>query len=310
MRLRFRVWGLILAGFIFFLTVGVALSLCSQAYISNKQAERIFGNATYVVGLACAPQEATLAEGVHDEPYLYVEYANRYAYGDFNGDGLKDAAVIVTDSGGGTGTWYILAFLINDGEKWVHRASRVLDDRAIINSMREKNDKVLIDMFVHQEGDCMAGPTKRVRNLYAYEGPDRWEEIERSAYQRIYSDGARAFQEIYDTPIPVQIRETFDRTSHDHGNCSADGCAFTILDGGKPVGIFTKKFIVVELSPGDSGGISATLVFEGSLVSFLLEMADRGGGKYELRKMTELPGSPGDGFIRLLQNPAYQRYWL
>ena len=228
MRLKSRVWSLIAVGFIFLLAAWIALSLYSQAY-DSRRAARIFGNATYVVGLAGAPQEATLVEGVHDEPYLYVEYANRYAYGDFNGDGLKDAAVIVTDSGGGSGTWYILAFLINDGKKWVHRASRVLDDRAIVNSMREKNDKVLIDMFVHQEGDCMAGPTKRVRNTYAYEGPDRWEKIERSVYQRIYADGAKAFQEIYSTPVPIQIRETFDHTVHDRENCSEDGCAFTVL---------------------------------------------------------------------------------
>jgi hypothetical protein len=253
---------------------------------------------------------ATLVDGVHDEPYLYVEYADRYAYGDFNGDGLKDAAVIVTESGGGTGNWYVLAFLINDGEKFVHRASRVLDDRAIINSMREKNGKVLIDMFVHQQGDCMAGPTKRVRNTYVYEGPYRWGEVEKSPYQRIYTDGVQVFQEIYGTPIPARIRETFDRTLHAHDNCSADGCAFTVLDGGKPVGIFTKKFIVVGLGPSDTGGVSATLVFEGVLVPFSLEMDDRGGGRYELRNMAELPGPLGDGFIRLLQNPTYQRYWL
>lgn len=309
MRLRARACGLIAAGFIFLLATLIALGLYSQAYAS-RQAARIFGNATYVMGNEYATQLATLVDGVHDEPYLTVEYADWYAYGDFNGDGFKDAAVIVTESGGGTGNWYILAFLINDGEKLVHRSSRVLDDRAIINSMREKNGKVLIDMFVHQEGDCRAGPTKRVRNLYAYEGPDRWGEIEGSAYQRIYTDGAQAFQEIYSTPVPVWIRETFDHTTHAHENCSEYGCAFTVLDGEKQVGIFTKKFIVVDLGPSDSGGIYATLVFEGALVPFSLEMDDRGGGRYELRKMAELPGPLGDGFTRLLQNPAYQRYWL
>ena len=156
----------------------------------------------------------------------------------------------------------------------------------------------------------MAGPTQRVRNTYAYEGPDRWEKIEGSVYQRIYTDGAKAFQEIYSTPVPVQIRETFDRTVHDHQNCSEAGCAFTVLDGEKQVSIFTKKFIIVDSEPSDSGGIYATLVFEGALVSFLLEMDDLGGGKYELRKMVELPGPLGDGFIRLLQNPTYERYWL
>ncbi|MBI4342783.1 MAG: hypothetical protein HY599_05400 [Candidatus Omnitrophica bacterium] len=165
-------------------------------------------------------------------------------------------------------------------------------------------------MFVHQEGDCRAGPTKRVRNIYAYEGPDRWGEVEESPYQRVYADGAKAFQEIYDTPIPAQIRQTFDRTLQAHKTCSAGGCAFTVLDGGKPVDIFTKKFILVDLVPDGSGGVSTTLVFEGTSNPFWLRMDDTGGGRYELRNMAELPGLLGEGFVRQLQNPAYRRYWL
>ena len=201
-----------------------------------------------------------------------------------------------------------LAFLINERGALVHRASRVLDDSAIINSMREKQGKVLIDMFVHQEGDCRAGPTKRVRNLYAYHSPDRWGDIQESPYQRIYADGLRAFQKIYATSIPAHIRHTFDRTQL-HTSCFRNRCAF-LVDEGRRVGIFTKKFIVVYLGAGDSGGISATLVFEGTLVPFLLEMDEFGDGRYELRHMTELPGLLGEGFVRQLHNPAYRRYWL
>ena len=156
----------------------------------------------------------------------------------------------------------------------------------------------------------MAGPTKRVRNVYPYDGPDRWAEVSESPYQRIYADGLRAFQEIYDTPIPAQIRQTFDRTLQAHQTCSAGGCAFTVLDGGKPVDIFTKKFILVDLVPDGSGGVSTTLVFEGTSNPFWLRMDDTGGGTYELRNMAELPGLLGEGFVRQLQNPDYRRYWL
>ncbi len=78
------------------------------------------------------------------------------------------------------------------------------------------------------------------------------------------ADGLRAFQSIDDTPIPAQIRHTFDRTLHAHEACAAGRCAFTVLDGGKPVDIFTKKFILVDLALGGSDGVSATLVFEGT----------------------------------------------
>jgi len=287
-----------------FLSVGLIVTSAFFQKHPAGQAARIFGNVTYVMGNGT--QAATLVDGVHDEPYLHVRYDDRYVYGDFNGDRLKDAAVIVI----GNADWYILAFLINDGEKLVHRASRELDDRASINSMREMKGNVLVDMLVHQEGDCMAGPSKRVRTVYTYDGPDRWGEVSESPYQRIYADGLRAFQEIYDTPIPAQIRQTFDRTLLDHQTCSADGCAFTVLDGGKPVGIFTKQFILVDVVPDTSGGVLTTLIFERTSNPFLLRMGDTGDGIYELRTMTELPGLLGEGFVRQLQNQVYRRYWM
>lgn len=297
-----------LSRFLFLCAGLIVLDAFAQQQASG-QAARIFGNATYVMWDGYAAQAATLVDGIHDEPYLYVRYDDKYVYGDFNGDGLKDVAVILIENNGGTAEWYTLTFLINDGERFVHRASRVLDDRAIINFMREKDGKVLIDMFVHQEGDCMAGPTKRVRNVYAYDGPDHWGEVEESSYQRIYTDGAKAFQEIYATPIPAQTRRTFDRTVL----ADCDRCvdyAFTVLDGEKQVGIFTRKFLIVDLETDGLGGVSAILVFEGTSNPFWLRMDDTGGGTYELRNMAELPGLLGEGFVRQLQNPAYRRYWL
>jgi hypothetical protein len=118
----------------------------------------------------------------------------------------------------------------------------------------------------------------------------------------------RALQDIHDTPIPAQIRQTFDRTVLDCAACSE--CAFTVIDGGKPVSIFTKKFVVVGLEPDGFGSIAATLVFEGATHPFLLRMDEVGDGRYELRKMTELPEPIAEEFIRQLQNPAYRRYWL
>ena len=140
-------------------------------YASIKAAE-IFGNVTYFVGNEYVSQKVFLVNGVYKEPYLEVLYDDWFVYGDFNHDGLKDAAAIFIENSGGNADWYTLAFLINDGEKFVHKASRPLDDRAIINSLKERKGKVVIDMFIHQEGDCMAGPTKRVKNVYAYNGSD------------------------------------------------------------------------------------------------------------------------------------------
>ena len=138
-------------------------------------------------------------------------------------------------------------------------------------------------------------------------GPAHWGDITESSYQRIYADGVRAFQEIYDTPIPAQIRQTFDRTILDCVACS--DCAFTVLDGRKQVSIFTKKFIVVGLESDGFGDVVATLMFEGARHPFLLRM-NKVGGRYELRNMTELPDPVGEGFVRQLWSSEYRQYWL
>ena len=106
--------------------------------------------------------------------YYCLYYEGHHVYGDFNHDGLKDAAVILSEGEGGSGDYRTLAFLINDGTRLVHQQSAGLGDRAIIHSLSERNGKVFIDMFVHQPGDCMAGPTKHVQYAYEYTGQGKW----------------------------------------------------------------------------------------------------------------------------------------
>lgn len=62
--------------------------------------------------------------------------------------------------------------------------------------------------------------------------------------REVLTGDVQRLQQIYETPIPVQIREAFSRTtrhicSKDHERCS--GCAFTVSDGGKRVDIFTRQ---------------------------------------------------------------------
>ena len=150
----------------------MAAAFCLYGFTPNKQAAKIFGNMTYLVGNNHQADAVTLINGQYIKRNVWdIYYDDRYVYGDFNHDGLKDAAaIIVINYGGGNVNLYTLAFLINDGHKLVHRASYYLDNWAIINSLRVKNDKVVVDMYVHQKGDCNAGPSKRVRNVYTYSG--------------------------------------------------------------------------------------------------------------------------------------------
>ena len=145
-------------------------------YQSKAAANNLFGNMAYLTSYPDFADKVTLVNGTYawnNGRFFYnLYFEGHYVYGDFNRDGLKDAAVIISEGEGGSGDFRALAFLINDGRRLVHRASHYLGDRAIINSLRSRGGKVIADMFVHQEHDCMAGPTKRVQNAYDYLKPD------------------------------------------------------------------------------------------------------------------------------------------
>ena len=148
----------------------VPLLLCGCA--RDKEALNILGNMTYYVSQPLFTDKAELINGKHHEEFLSAWLENQYVYGDFNHDGLKDAAVILVENYGGNADSYILAFLINDGKRLMHKSSIFLETWAIINSVKERSGEVLVDMYVHQEGDCNAGPSKRVREVYKYEGSE------------------------------------------------------------------------------------------------------------------------------------------
>jgi len=141
----------------------------------SENLDEVFANTTYMIGNEYFSQRAPLVDGKHEEPYLYVYYEHKFVCGDFNNDGLEDAAVIIAESGGGSGHYRFLAFLINDGTEFVHRASHYLGDKAIINSLKEERGRVFVDMLVRDESTWAEGILKRVKTIYEYSGPEAWE---------------------------------------------------------------------------------------------------------------------------------------
>ena len=140
--------------------------------LTDDKAARIFGNMRYHIDDARDQKDIALRNGAYTAWELSVQYDERYVFGDFNHDELQDAAVMIVENTGGNQDWYTLAFLMNNGERLIHHATIYLDDRAVINSLREKDGRVFVDMYVHQPGDCNGGPSKRLREWYEYPGRD------------------------------------------------------------------------------------------------------------------------------------------
>ena len=113
-------------------TDNVAFSAGSAFLLpSHMTAAKMFGNMTYFIG-ENKGEPITLKNGKSFKRYCWdVFYDDRYVLGDFNNDGLKDAAVIiVVNPGGGNINDYKLAFLIVQLPKLEKkkRSEKVADD--------------------------------------------------------------------------------------------------------------------------------------------------------------------------------------
>lgn len=104
-----------------------------------------------------APGSAALAS---------VDLSDFAAFGDLTGDGIDDAAVILMSSGGGTGTFYDLVAMTDQGGVPTQIASTFLGDRVQIQSLVIQNGQVAVNMITQGPGDAMAMPTLQVNRVF------------------------------------------------------------------------------------------------------------------------------------------------
>ena len=266
----------------------------------------MFANATYYTGSRDV-EKLTLVNGSRTAYYgrlsVSLWYEGDYVFGDFNRDGLQDAAVVIIKNEGGNSADCLLAFLINDGAKLVHKKLVELEPRAIINSVTERTGEVIVDMFVHQKGDCNAGPSKRVKRIYDYRklDPDALVPVPLgegapSPDELRYVDRNQELQDIYNIHVPEKIRKTFDREA-------------PVYKNGAYSDILTRKFIMLELVPTRSGDVQAVVLFEGVQNPFWLSFRET-ENEYFLRSIEVLPRLLDEMLHGEIDSLAYERFWL
>jgi predicted small lipoprotein YifL len=101
---------------------------------------------------------------------IIVVYPDMHAFGDLNGDGVDDAAVVLATSGGGSGTFISLEAVLNDQGRPKHVATASLGDRAQIKSVAIESGEITVDMVTHGPEDPMCCPTLEVTQKYKLEG--------------------------------------------------------------------------------------------------------------------------------------------
>jgi len=92
------------------------------------------------------------------------------AFGDLNGDGAEDAAVLLAENGGGTGVFVSLTAVLNENGAPMQVATAFIDDRPIIGALEISNGKIILDVTIHGPNDPMVSPTMKVSETYQMPG--------------------------------------------------------------------------------------------------------------------------------------------
>ncbi|MGD0174397.1 MAG: Gmad2 immunoglobulin-like domain-containing protein [Anaerolineales bacterium] len=113
-------------------------------------------------------ETVTLTDGKFDratsnENLLHVALLDPIAFGDLNGDGAVDAAVILSENEGGPGFLISVVAMLDVGGAPVQSADRFIEDRAQINAMTVQNGRIVFDAILHGVGDSMCCPNFPVK---------------------------------------------------------------------------------------------------------------------------------------------------
>ena len=122
----------------------------------------------------------TLTDGRYEgEPFveggasrLVVTLVEPVAFGDLDGDGVEDAAVILAANAGGSGTFISLEAVRNEGGEPVHLATYPLGDRVRIESLAIEGGQIVLEMITHGPDDPLCCPTQQVVQTYALRGDE------------------------------------------------------------------------------------------------------------------------------------------
>ncbi|MGB4705219.1 MAG: hypothetical protein WBI18_09150 [Candidatus Saccharicenans sp.] len=100
------------------------------------------------------------------EDYVRLTLAD-LAIGDLNGDGKMDVTVVLVSNFGGSGHFYELTALVNDGRSLRQANNLELGDRVNIESLEIEDQRIRIMMLTHGPDDPMCCPSQK-KELVAY----------------------------------------------------------------------------------------------------------------------------------------------
>lgn len=136
----------------------------------------ILRNATYTTPYFL--KTVKLINGSYSEgsgsTFFSVQMLDIFAYGDLNGDGKADAAVILAENQGGSGVFESVVAVLNQGGAPHQISSVQLGDREIIKSADISRAVIHLNMMVHGPNDPMCCPSQAEWHSFWLLGNDLW----------------------------------------------------------------------------------------------------------------------------------------
>ncbi len=127
-------------------------------------------NMTYK--LPVSGKSVTLKDGKYENgqgaDYIFASVSQAMAFGDLNGDGLQDAAVVLAENTGGSGVFESLVVVLGSSSGLVQGPSILLGDRVQLLGMTAFKAQIALDMVVAGPNDplcCPSQPSQRVYTL-------------------------------------------------------------------------------------------------------------------------------------------------
>ncbi|MEZ0395539.1 MAG: Gmad2 immunoglobulin-like domain-containing protein [Anaerolineales bacterium] len=133
-------------------------------------------NARYVLGGRGIFETVQLANGAYQggqgADYVSVSLLDFLALADLDGDAAADAVTLAAENYGGSGLFvYLVVFLDRGGQPQFY-ASRLVDDRPLVNALTVQDGDILLDVVLHSFEDAACCPSFRVVDRYRLEAAE------------------------------------------------------------------------------------------------------------------------------------------
>lgn len=129
-------------------------------------------NADYQLGFTDVPRTVQFTNGVFQQgaagsaDFMEIRVTDFIALGDLNGDGVNEAAALISENYGGTGVFVFLALYVEQAEQPVFLTSAFIDDRPAVDGIGFENGEIFLLVTTHGAEDPFCCPTLRNERHY------------------------------------------------------------------------------------------------------------------------------------------------